>query len=69
MRQRKEGQEIELKSSTICNMTNIIRKRDSSKVKQEENRSKNGWEGKGKYYETWKRRSLKLEKDWDGKGR
>ena len=31
MRQRKEGQEIELKSSTICNMTNIIRRRDSSK--------------------------------------
>ena len=68
MGQWKEGQEIELESSTICNMTNIIRRRDSSKVKQE-NRSKNGWEGKEKYYETWKRRSLKLEKDWDGKGR
>ena len=41
MRQKKEGQEIELKSSTMCNMTNIIWRRDSSKVKQE-NRSKNG---------------------------
>ena len=34
MRQRKEGQEIELKSSTICNMTNMIWRRDSSKVKR-----------------------------------
>ena len=68
MRQRKEGQEIELKSSTICNMTNMIRRRDSSRVKQE-NWSKFGWEGKGKYNVTWKRRSLELEKDWDGKER
>ena len=44
-------------------------KYDKEKRFKQSKAGKNGWEGKGKYFETWKRRSLKLEKDWDGKGR